>query len=549
MEEDFLREAISILRKVHSRGSLRRVCSEILQGAVLNSQSEYGSFVRIDEEGSRLRIEATSGKSWTTERSQLELKVGDGITGRVAKTGETYCSNDVSSDPNYICVLSEVSSELAIPVKVAGEVWGIINLDSDERDHYDASCILRMELLAEMVASAIEFRVQMDRERELSKSLIEAEKHSQMGYLVAGIAHEVNNPLASILGCAELLLDAEGEREDEKEIQVIAAQARRAGDIVKQLLAFSRRDTGENWETVSIEDVVQEVKELVAPSLRVAGVSLQVSLQNELLQGKLNRVQIQQILVNLVTNATQAILENRISDGLIRITARRVSDTLEIAVADNGLGLLSGVEGQIFDPFFTTKEKGRGTGLGLSIALEIAHAHEGDLACHSRPGQGCTFTLTLPVFESDTEERESIIPVAEVADSNARPRLLIVDDEAPIRWMLKKLLHPMTEVLFDAPDAEAGSNFADDNDFEVIISDFHLPGMDGIEFYERVRKPNLKQFVLITGDSSSPRVQSFSEREGVVVLEKPFDLNNVITLIRGSSEVDDSLSERVVLSG
>ena len=108
MEEDFLREA----------------------------QSEYGSFVRIDEEGSRLRIEATSGKSWTTERSQLELKVGDGITGRVAKTGETYCSNDVSSDPNYICVLSEVSSELAIPVKVAGEVWGIIDLDSDKRAHY-----------------------------------------------------------------------------------------------------------------------------------------------------------------------------------------------------------------------------------------------------------------------------------------------------------------------------------------------------------------------------------------------------------------------------
>ncbi|MEM1443155.1 MAG: histidine kinase dimerization/phospho-acceptor domain-containing protein, partial [Verrucomicrobiota bacterium] len=358
MEEDFLRKAISIIRKVHSRAPLRRICSEILKGAVENSQSDYGSFVRLDDKGARLKIAATSGRPWTTERSELELKVGDGITGQVAKTGKTYCSDDVTRDPHYICFLKEVASELAIPVKVDGEVWGIINLDSDKKAHYDASCILRMELLAEMVASAIEFRVQMDRERELSKSLIEAEKLSTMGYLVAGIAHEVNNPLASILGCAELLIDSKDVQECEKAVEVIVSQARRAGDIVKQLLAFSRRDTEEEWETLSIEELLQEVEDLVVPSLRLAGVRLKVLPVSESLSARINRVQIQQILVNLVTNAEHEILGEGTRDGIVRISAQKVADFVEISVSDNGPGLLPGVEGQLFEPFFTTKEKG-----------------------------------------------------------------------------------------------------------------------------------------------------------------------------------------------
>ncbi|MEM1442005.1 MAG: hybrid sensor histidine kinase/response regulator, partial [Verrucomicrobiota bacterium] len=234
-------------------------------------------------------------------------------------------------------------------------------------------------------------------------------------------------------------------------------------------------------------------------------------------------------------------------DGIVRISAQKVADFVEISVSDNGPGLLPGVEGQLFEPFFTTKEKGKGTGLGLSIAREIAHSHKGDLVCQSTQGEGCIFTLKLPAAGNEVGERGSFEDSSDTADSVARPKLLIVDDEAPIRWMLKKLLHPMTEVLFDAPDAEAGANFAEDHDFDIIISDFHLPGMDGIELYDRVRKPNLKQFVLITGDSSSPRVQSFSENEDVIVLEKPFDLKKITALIQGGCR-EESLSDDVALS-
>ncbi|MEM7697315.1 MAG: ATP-binding protein [Verrucomicrobiota bacterium] len=548
METEFLRNATAILRKIHSRAPLRHIFDEILDGAVRHSQADYGSFIRIDRDDSRLRIAATSGNSWTPERSDLALEVGAGITGRVATTGETYCCDDVSTDPFYVTVLEEVASELALPVKVDGRVWGIINLDSDEKAHFDSHCILQMELLAEMVASAIEYRIHVDRERDLSKSLIEAEKHSTMGHLVAGIAHEVNNPLASILGCAEILQTSGDEDERKEAAAMISTQARRAGDLVKQLLAFSRRDPEENKELCSVEGLLAEVKDLVLPALRVSGVELKIDAPSSAISTRMNRVQIEQILVNLITNATHAIIGEGIVDGMIRISAEKISHHLEISVSDNGPWLLPGTEHQIFQPFFTTKEKGKGTGLGLSIARDIAHTHSGNLVCESVRGEGCTFTLSLPGAEDSAPQEITEVDRAEESTPIQTPRLLIVDDEAPIRWMLKKLLLPMTDLLLDAPDAEAGADFAREQEFDVVISDFHLPGMDGIELYEQVRNSKLKQFVLITGNSSSPRVQSFAGQENVVVLEKPFNLHELVDLIRSDHSDTDRQRSDLALS-
>ncbi|MEM9281838.1 MAG: ATP-binding protein [Verrucomicrobiota bacterium] len=538
MDEEFLRKAISILRKIQSRAPFRHICNEILKGAVADSKSGYGSFVRIDAEEQRLRIVATAGKSWTEERSDLKLEIGIGITGQVASTGKTYRCDNVAEDPHYVRVLDEVVSELAIPVKVDGEVWGIINLDSDREAHYDASCVLRMQLLAEMVASAIEFRLQMDRERDLSKSLVEAEKLSAMGHLVAGIAHEVNNPLASILGCAELLQDSTQPGEVKTAVEVISTQAQRAGNLVKQLLAFSRMGGEEDRDITDIADLLKEVEDLVAPSLRVSRVRLEVVLPDSSVSAFLNRVQIQQILVNLINNAAHAINDAEIEKGSIRIETQTTEETVAITVQDNGPGLVPGTEHQLFDRFFTTKEKGQGTGLGLSISRDIAHAHEGELTCHSVPGKGCQFTLQLPVTHSPspTEEKPAHRPL--VQNGHTKPKVLIVDDEAPIRWMLKKLLSPKAELLRDASDAEEGFVFCRDHSFDIIISDFHLPGMDGIDLYHQIDRQHLKRFILITGDSSSPRIANFAERNGVTVLEKPFSLEDIVEAVEeeGSNE-------------
>lgn len=535
MEEEFLHRACAILRRIHARVPFAEVAAEILQSAVDESASDYGSFVRVDWEKGWLKIVATAGRSWTKERAQLRLQVGVGITGKVALTGKTYCCDNVAEDPNYVAVIDAVKSEVAIPVIVEDRVWGIINLDAEHPQRYRKATILRMELLAEMVASAIGFRLQMEKERELSASLMEAEKLSAMGHLVAGIAHEVNNPLAAILGCAELLREQADDSDMEASMEVICAQAKRAGDLVRQLLSFARIGSPDKREVLTMGMLISEVADMVRPTLKMAGIKLDAYAEEVGLVCEVNRVQIQQLLVNLINNAQQAMVESKTPGGVVALAARGAGDRIEISVSDNGPGLTPETQKRIFDPFFTTKAEGKGTGLGLSISRDIAHSHEGELTCRSPESGGCVFSLLLP--RSENGERAG---TAEVATSPAplSPRelkILVIDDEAPIRWMLKRLVSPLASICRVAQSAEEGLDFAGEYDFDFVVSDFHLPGIDGIELYERLSRKELRKFVLITGDSSSPRVANFARREGVAVLEKPFELEQLLSLLDSAS--------------
>ncbi len=531
MEAVFLSRASAILRRIHSRAPFEQIASEILQSAVEESSSDHGSFVRVDWKDSALRIVATAGQSWTRESSCRRLQVGSGITGKVAYSGLTYCCDDVSDDPYYVSLINEVRSELAIPVMVGERVWGIINLDSTNLAHYDQDTVVRMEFLAEMVASAIGFRLQMEREKELSASLMEAEKHSSMGHLVAGIAHEVNNPLAAILGCAGLLSEEFDDPAVANSVQVIRTQAKRAGDLVKQLLSFSRIGSPEDREKLTISRLISEVDEMVRPSLKMAGVQFESFTEEVGLVCEVNRIQIQQILINLVNNSQQAIVSAGIHRGRITMAARGTDDQILIDVKDNGPGLTQETKERVFDPFFTTKEEGKGTGLGLSISRDIAISHGGQLSYSNGETHGCLFSLSLPRLREDREELSSVTESPVRIRVRKDLRLLIVDDEAPIRWMLKRLLSPLASFCRTAETAEEGMDFAREHQFDVVVSDFHLPGMDGINFYEKANGDRLDRFVLITGDASSPRLESFREKPNVAVLEKPFDLAEIEALI------------------
>lgn len=531
MEVRFLQRASAILRRVHARAPFAQVANEILQCAVDESASDYGSFVRVDWEKGLLKIVATAGRSWTSERTKLRLQVGIGITGKVAHSGETYYCENVENDPYYVPVIDAVKSELAIPVMVDDRVWGIINLDSDKESQYGEATVLRVELLAEMVASAIGFRLQMEREKALSASLMEAEKLSAMGHLVAGIAHEVNNPLSAILGCAELVSKETKESETRTSLDVICKQAKRAGDLVKQLLSFARVGSPENRESLPVIELIREVEEMVRPSLKMAGIKFDTNLEESELVCEVNRVQIQQVLVNLINNAQQALSEAKIRPGRISLTVTGADNCIEIEVRDNGPGVKPETVARIFDPFFTTKVKGKGTGLGLSISRDIAHSHEGDLECRIPESGGCIFSLSLPQSEvlELTEEVETSLALRDQIASELN--VLVIDDEAPIRWMLKRFVSSHASFCQVAQSAEEALSFAEDHNFDVVVSDFHLPGMDGIELYEKLSGTDLEKFILITGDSSSPRLANFARLKNVEVLEKPFELTELASLI------------------
>lgn len=236
--------------------------------------------------------------------------------------------------------------------------------------------------------------------RRLEAQLIQSDKLAAVGTLVSGVAHEVNNPLTGALGLLQLLLRRDSTEETRAELQTIYDETNRAVRIMRNMLSFAREHKPE-LGVVSINELVEATVELRAYELRTHNVTVELELQAALPEIMADRYQLQQVLMNLIINAEQAMTGAGMK-GTLTIGTRQKQDTLAITVGDNGPGIPAHIVDRIFEPFFTTKSAGEGTGLGLSIAYGIIQEHGGLLSVESKVGGGTTFTIDLPmVRESD----------------------------------------------------------------------------------------------------------------------------------------------------
>ena len=231
--------------------------------------------------------------------------------------------------------------------------------------------------------------------RATQQQLIQSEKLAAVGTLISGVAHEINNPLGNILGRVQLLQRAAGDDESKRDLQTVRDECGRAIRIVRNLLAFTREHMPETT-LVSLNDVIDQVLELRAYELKVSNIELKKNFGADLPQIHADPHQLQQVFLNLVINAEQAMTAAH-GRGSLSITTKRVGDTLQVVVADDGPGIPDEFISQIFDPFFTTKEVGKGTGLGLSVCYGIVKEHGGELWVESEEGKGTTFTVELPL--------------------------------------------------------------------------------------------------------------------------------------------------------
>ncbi len=241
-----------------------------------------------------------------------------------------------------------------------------------------------------------------DRAR-LEEQLLRSEKLSSVGVLAAGVAHEINNPLTTILGYAKLLLEGRPkDDEDHDALDLVAEEAQRVQHIVRNLLDFSRRESGEKAPT-SIIELVERTLSLVAPDLRKRGVVVTRDLNRDVPMALVEARRIEQVLVNLLTNAGHAMPDGgtlTVRSGLIMdVTPPRVF----VEITDTGEGISKRDLGRIFDPFFTTKEPGKGTGLGLSVSHGIIVDHGGKIDVESEVGAGTTFRIILPGVDIDDD--------------------------------------------------------------------------------------------------------------------------------------------------
>jgi PAS domain S-box-containing protein len=233
-------------------------------------------------------------------------------------------------------------------------------------------------------------------ELKLRDQLVHTERLSAAGELVAGVAHEINNPLQTIVGCTELMLDEHHEPQLRRDLELVKQEAARAGQIVRNLLSFIRRSSPDRV-VVDLNQIVRAIVELREYQLAQRNIAVRYLPAADPLPVHVNREEIQQIILNLVRNAEQAI-ESATGSGTITLRTMTSGRLHAVEVADDGPGVKSDLKGKIFEPFFTTKPVGEGTGLGLSISHGIASAHGGALELSATTGAGACFTLTLPAF-------------------------------------------------------------------------------------------------------------------------------------------------------
>ena len=376
---------------------------------------------------------------------------------------------------------------------------------------------------------------EIQRQRE---ALHESEKMAAFGSLLAGVAHELNNPLSIVIGNAMML------GEEAKELAPaligrtdrIQAAAERCGRIVRSFLALARQNRSQ-VKPMSIATAVQTALELLAYGLRGSGVAVERDIPGDLPSVPCDHDQFNQVLSNLLVNARQ-VLEARPQPRRVLISARLDGDFVRIDVADNGPGVPEALRGQIFDPFFTTKPAGIGMGIGLAVSRGIVEVHGGTLALEESPGGGACFVIRLPRHSADEgiAEEEAAVPVA-----RARQPALVLDDEPEIAALLADMLGRQGYDCDVVDTGEAALQRLAAQDYALILCDLRMPGVDGAAVYEWLRqhRPHLCARVgFVTGDTLGSATEGFVARTGRPMLEKPFvpsALRQLVAEIRASA--------------
>jgi len=232
-----------------------------------------------------------------------------------------------------------------------------------------------------------------EEERDLGEQMRQSEKLAAVGELVAGVAHEVNNPLAGISAFAQLLQEEPLTPEQREAVEMIKKEADRAVGVIRDLLTFARK-SGPRSVVVDVNALLQQTLRLRQYGLRTAGVETVLELQPNLQPLHGDDRQLQQVLLNLIVNAEHAMVN--VTHRTLRLRTANAGPRVVIEVSDNGVGMSSELQARIFEPFFTTKGEGKGTGLGLSVSYGIVHSHGGTISVESAPDSGSTFRVTLP---------------------------------------------------------------------------------------------------------------------------------------------------------
>jgi two-component system NtrC family sensor kinase len=392
---------------------------------------------------------------------------------------------------------------------------------------------VRSHAIADEPGSAVLLIEDITDTRRLQEQLIQSEKLSAIGQLIAGVAHELNNPLASVLGFADFLGESAHMPANLAEpVRVIQQEAQRAAGIVKNLLTFARRQEQER-RRMALGPILERTVALLRNQLIGFKVEPKLVVEPALPDVDGSPNQLQQVFLNLINNAAQAIAGTGRA-GTVTVHARPWLEGVVVEVSDDGPGIPAPLQSRVFEPFFTTKPPGEGTGLGLSVCQGLVKEHGGVIRLRSAPGEGATFVVELP----------GALGAAEAALAQAAPpatpgRILVVDDEPHILHYMRATLEAWGHTVETAGDGAEALTLALAGGHDVIITDVRMPRLGGRELFERLvagRPEIAARVVFSTGDTVRDDTLAFLEGSGRPFLHKPFKLAELRTVLAAALE-------------
>jgi two-component system NtrC family sensor kinase len=359
---------------------------------------------------------------------------------------------------------------------------------------------------------------ELARQRE---SLHQREKLAALGSLLAGVSHELNNPLSVVVARA-VLLEEQGDPATQAAAVKIRVAAERCARIVRTFLAMARQQPPERGP-VAVNDVVSAALDITGYAIRTSSIEIALDLGDGIPLILADADQLHQVLLNLIINAQQSLQEQP-QPRWISVTSRfdAANDRVRITVGDNGAGIPAHLLARVFEPYFTTKPTGMGTGVGLAVSLGIVEAHGGTLTAESPGEGGALFTIALPVgnVRAAGERAEPALP-----SDPSRRTILIVDDEAEIRETLAEILASARHRVVTVGSGREALERMESEHYDVILTDMRMPDLDGRALYEEVERrwpARTGRIVFVTGDTLASTLRDFVSESGRPVIEKPF---------------------------
>ena len=558
MAEDRLRRQNEYLEALHEtvlgvvgRLEVTELFDVILARAGKLMDTPHGFLMIRDESSDVLKIAQTTGLF--NEEKGACFRPGEGLSGRSWKLDRPMIVDDYASWPHAALKGADwLHSTLVVPLRETSGSVGVIGFGYEDPtrrfDDADQAILCRFAELAGIalsnahlhtaLQSELDGRRRAEREnRDIQQQLFQAQKLEAIGKLAGGIAHDINNLLMAIQGHLSLMVlrrDAEGGDAHLRHMESLVESGSR---MTRQLLGFAR---GGKYETRPTDVAVLVENTLDLYSRTRKDLVARTALAEDLAVIEVDRVQIEQVLMNLLVNAAQAmpkggelfvVAENAVPDEAL-CTTRGLSrgPHVRIGIRDTGEGMSSDVMERIFDPFFTTRETGRGTGLGLSSAYGIMRNHGGCIEVESRPGKGSTFTLWLPASPRPVVAG----PQAAGAVPRGTETLLVVDDEEKVRTVTVELLTALGYTVLEARDgAEALALHARNPGLDLVLLDLVMPRMGGADVFEAMMRqdPGVR-VLLVSGYSIDGVARELLSMGAVGFLQKPFDMGTLARRVR-----------------